>query len=147
MPRERALLDAGRRLAAITPTPSAIDISDGLLQDLGHVLDRSQVGAEIDASLLPLSPAYRAVMGDDVSHALRGGEDYELLFCLRPGHRESELARRLRVPVRCIGHITRHRQLKLIGADQKQYSKLAGGWDQLRTFPSRSTKLNSRSRS
>ena len=126
---------AGQRLAAIAPTPAAIDISDGLLQDLGHILERSRVGATLDVSSIPLSPAYVAVMGNDLSHALSGGEDYELLFCLRPGRRESDLARRLRVPVRRIGRITRGRRLELIGANQPDFSKRAGGWDQLRSVP------------
>ena len=51
---------AGFALAKIRPTPAAIDISDGLLQDLGHILERSRVGAEIDAASIPLSSAYRS---------------------------------------------------------------------------------------
>ncbi len=123
---------AGQRLAAIEPAPSAIDISDGLLQDLGHILERSRVGATIDAAAVPVSPAYRAVMGDDLIHALSGGEDYELLFCLRPGSRESELTRRLGVPVRRIGRITRRRRLEVIGSNAPDSTKRRGGWDQLR---------------
>ena len=80
---------AGQRLAALRPAPAAIDISDGLIQDLGHILERSGVGAEIDASRIPISPAYRALMGGDLVHALTGGEDYELIFCVRPGRSES----------------------------------------------------------
>ncbi len=135
-------LRAGQRLAAIVPTPSAIDISDGLLQDLGHILERSRVGAEIDSSSIPLSPAYRTVMGgDDISYAFSGGEDYELLFCLRPGHRESELTRRVRAPVRRIGRITRQRRLKVIGSHQPDLTKHGGGWDQLRSSPLKTIKL------
>ncbi len=125
-------LRAGQRLAAIKPAPSAIDVSDGLLQDLGHILERSRVGATIDATAIPVSPAYRAVMGDDLIHALSGGEDYELLFCLRPGSRESELTRRLGVPVRRIGRITRRRRLEVIGSNAPDFAKRSGGWDQLR---------------
>ena len=55
-------IEAGLALAKINPTPAAIDISDGLLQDLGHILERSSVGAEIDARAIPLSAAYRAAM-------------------------------------------------------------------------------------
>ena len=67
------------------------------------MLERSCVGAEIEAAAIPLSPAYRAVMGDDLELALGGGEDYELLFCLREGYAEAALTRRLGVPVRRIG--------------------------------------------
>jgi thiamine-monophosphate kinase len=127
--RPDARLLAGRRLARIRPAPAAIDISDGLLQDLGHILERSGVGAEIDASRIPTSPAYRAILGDDLSHALGGGEDYELLFCVRPGHSESQLRRRLGVAVRQIGKVVRGRGLKLVGAA----SAKTLGWDQLRS--------------
>ncbi len=48
-------IEAGLALAKIRPTPAAIDISDGLLQDLGHILERSRVGAEIDAAAIPVS--------------------------------------------------------------------------------------------
>jgi thiamine-monophosphate kinase len=83
-----------------------IDISDGLLQDLGHVASQSKVGAEIWASALPVSPSYdrfRKKAGLEI--ALSGGEDYELLFCARPQHRRRVLAleKRLKVPVKRIG--------------------------------------------
>ena len=129
-----ARLKAGQRLARINPTPAAIDISDGLWQDLGHVLERSGVGAEIEAGAIPLSPAYRAVAGDDLELALSGGEDYELLFCVRPGHSAAALTRRLGVPVRRIGRIIRGRGATLIGrnAVRMKIAPRAGGWDQLR---------------
>jgi thiamine-monophosphate kinase len=127
--RPTARLHAGQRLAALRPAPAAIDVSDGLMQDLGHILERSGVGAEIDASRIPISPAYRAVMGGDLTHALTGGEDYELIFCARPGYREAALSRRLRVAVRRIGTIVRGKQVKLIGAS----APIVAGWDQLRS--------------
>jgi thiamine-monophosphate kinase len=127
--RPRARLFAGNRLATIRPAPAAIDVSDGLLQDLGHIVERSGVGAEIDASRVPVSPAYRALMGDDLVHALTGGEDYELIFCTRPGYGESELSRRLRVAVRRIGAIVRGKQVKVIG----DTAPIVAGWNQLRS--------------
>ena len=65
---------------------AAIDISDGLCQDLGHVLEASGVGARVDARLLPLSPALLAVVGDTTARtlALSAGDDYELLFAVAP---------------------------------------------------------------
>jgi len=126
--RPDARLDAGQRLAALRPAPAAIDVSDGLMQDLGHILERSGVGAEIDASRIPVSPAYRVLMGGDLVHALTGGEDYELIFCVKPGHSESALSRRLGVEVRRIGRIVRGKRLKVIGAD----APIVAGWDQLR---------------
>ncbi len=72
-----------RRLAT-----AAIDLSDGLSGDLVHLCDQSGVGAEIDVSALPLSSAcrrYAATRGlDAADFALKGGEDYELLFTVSP---------------------------------------------------------------
>ena len=127
--RPHARLYAGQRLAALRPAPAAIDVSDGLMQDLGHIVERSGVGAKIDASRIPISPAYRALMGDDLVHALTGGEDYELIFCVKPGRRESELSRRLGVGVRRIGKIVRGTRVDVIGAS----APIDGGWDQLRS--------------
>jgi len=126
-----ARLKAGHALAAIRPTPAAIDISDGLVQDLGHILERSGVGAEIDVAAIPTSRAYRSVMGAEMELALSGGEDYELLFCVRPGHSERELSRRLRIPVRRIGRIIRGRPEVSIRGSAVQSPGFAG-WDQLR---------------
>ena len=61
---------------------AAIDVSDGLCQDLGHMLAASGTGARIDADLLPLSPALLEVAGTEAARelALSAGDDYELLF-------------------------------------------------------------------
>ena len=134
-----ARLAVGQRLAKIKPAPAAIDISDGLWQDLGHVLERSGVGAEIEAGAIPVSPAYRAVAADNLEFALSGGEDYELLFCLRPGHSEAALTRRLGVPIRRIGRIVAGRGARLIGeiGGRKIAAPRVVGWDQLRAHGAR----------
>jgi thiamine-monophosphate kinase len=123
-----ARLEAGARLARLRPVPAAIDISDGLLQDLSHMLDSSGVGADLDETKVPLSAAYREVARDDLSHALTGGEDYELLFCARTSLPERELSRRLGVRVTRIGAIRRRRGIGLA------HMKLpaSAGYDQLR---------------
>jgi thiamine-monophosphate kinase len=127
--RPSARLYAGQRLASMRPAPAAIDVSDGLMQDLGHILERSGVGAEIEASRVPVSSAYRALAGNSPEHALTGGEDYELIFCTRPGRSEAELSRRLRVRVTRIGTIVRGKGLKVTG----YRSPAIAGWDQLRS--------------
>jgi thiamine-monophosphate kinase len=124
-------IKAGLALAKIKPTPAAIDISDGLLQDLGHILERSRVGAELDAASIPLSSAYRAAMGDDLTLALGGGEDYELLFCARRGSSEEALTKVLGAPVHRIGRIIKGSHTLLRGAAGAILPKLRG-WDQLR---------------
>lgn len=71
---------AGGALAGIAH--ACIDISDGLLADLGHVCAMSRVGAEIDIDALPASDALRAVCDRATQRALQaaGGDDYELCF-------------------------------------------------------------------
>ena len=65
---------------------AAIDVSDGLCQDLCHVLAASGTGARMDASLVPLSRALLDVAGDTGARelALSAGDDYELLFTVPP---------------------------------------------------------------
>jgi len=126
-----ARLEAGRRLAKLMPTPAAIDISDGLLQDLGHILKRSCVAAEIDTESIPLSAAYRAVIGDDPALAMGGGDDYELLFCARTKLSAAALGKRMGVAVSRIGRIVPgHGTIRLTG---RYAASVPAGWDQLRS--------------
>lgn len=80
--RPIARLDLGQEL--LGKASAAIDISDGLLADAGHIAAASGVGIRVDAAALPLSAALRA-HGDSeqgLRWALAGGDDYELCFCL-----------------------------------------------------------------
>ncbi len=80
-------VDLGGRLRGIAR--SAIDISDGLLADIGHILEQSGVAAELHYDALPRSAAI-AACADDVLSAdclLAGGDDYELAFTAQPFHR------------------------------------------------------------
>ncbi len=83
----------GKELAVRHLATAMIDVSDGLLQDLGHLCEASQVGAVVEAPTVPLSEGYRTLLGArDWAPALAGGEDYELLFSApvtaRPGIQE-----------------------------------------------------------
>jgi thiamine-monophosphate kinase len=69
------------RLASRFAT-AAMDLSDGLAQDLGHLCDASGVGAEVELAHLPLTPTVRASLG--LEGAIAGGEDYELLLAVPP---------------------------------------------------------------
>ncbi len=95
---------------------AAIDISDGLLGDLGHVLRASGVGAVVDADSIPASPALAAVAtARRRACQLAGGDDYELLFTA-PAHRHAKIlqaAERARVPVARIGSIVAEPGLQL----------------------------------
>lgn len=59
---------------------SAIDLSDGLISDLGHIVKASDCGARIDLALLPFSDALSRHVEQALRWALSGGEDYELCF-------------------------------------------------------------------
>ncbi len=72
-------------LLARSHASAAIDVSDGLGQDLGHLCAASGVGAEVDVAALPVSPALRAHAGARAwEWALAGGEDYQLLLAVPP---------------------------------------------------------------
>ncbi|WP_240046962.1 thiamine-phosphate kinase [Paracraurococcus ruber] len=67
---------------------AAMDVSDGLVQDLGHLCRGGGCGAVLRAGAVPLSPAARALVATDpalLALCLTGGDDYELLFALPPG--------------------------------------------------------------
>ncbi|HEX5337446.1 MAG TPA: thiamine-phosphate kinase, partial [Gallionella sp.] len=88
---------------------SAIDISDGLLADLGHILDASRVGAQIEFAALPVSSAVKGFIDQPLGKrcVLSGGDDYELCFTA-PAARRAELldvAARLGLPLTRIGKI------------------------------------------
>jgi thiamine-monophosphate kinase len=75
---------------------AAMDVSDGLVQDLGHLCRASGCGAVVEAGSLPLSPPARAAIASDpalLRLALAGGDDYELLFAAPPERSEEVLAR------------------------------------------------------
>ncbi len=104
-----ARLAAGALLGRSGLAKAMIDLSDGLVQDLGHICKASGVGAEIDEAALPLSRAYRLLAAGDTAAALGGGEDYELLFAARPRDRDriEKLRPRLGVRLTRIGRCVR----------------------------------------
>jgi thiamine-monophosphate kinase len=103
-------LALGQALAGLAT--AAIDVSDGLVQDLGHLCRASGVGASLRLAELPLSPAYRrATAGrpDPWAPALSGGEDYELCVTVpvRKVGRALAAARAAATPLCVIGTVTR----------------------------------------
>ena len=112
---------------------AAIDVSDGLAQDLGHILERSRVGARLDVERLPLSPALFASLDWDaaISMALAGGDDYELCFTVPP-ERAAWLEPIAAVwDCRCtrIGVITAELDLHLARADGSSFLLKQRGYD------------------
>ena len=106
-PRVALGVELGRHRLAT----SMIDLSDGLSADLPHVCEASGVGAQIEANSLPLSPSLKvfakATAQSPVDMALRGGEDYELLFTSAASDHKKihALGHRLRVRITEIGRI------------------------------------------
>ena len=99
-------LAIGALLARKRLATAMIDVSDGLLQDLGHICTASLIGALIWEEALPLSGAYRKLAGNEgTRYALSGGEDYELLFCARRRDRKliDHLQHQLKVRLTRIG--------------------------------------------
>ncbi len=107
LPRPR--LELGQRLLGLAH--AAIDVSDGLAADLGHLCRASGCGAAIEAARVPLSEAARAVVAETpelLAVVLAGGDDYELLFAVAPeaAAEVAALAHEIALPLTAIGHIT-----------------------------------------
>jgi thiamine-monophosphate kinase len=107
-----------------------IDVSDGLSSDLGHLCDESGVGVQIREERVPLSRELRSakgLRGSPFSYALSGGEDYELLFTVRPENVKKLLS--LRIPVAEIGRITKAKERALILRGGTKAPLVPSGYD------------------
>ncbi len=109
----QARVEHGLFLAERDCVTAAIDLSDGLAQDLGHICEMSRVGAVIDLEKLPVSPYLAEYCGKNPKNAVRlclsGGEDYELLFTVREDGLETlipEWRSRFDLPATVIGGMT-----------------------------------------
>lgn len=110
-----------RRLAS-----AMIDLSDGLSTDLAHICEESRVGAEVSVEAIPRAQVGSPKRPADLSLALHGGEDYELLFTAPPSRSIPRSI--LGVPVTPIGVITRGR--KIVQVRRGVFSPLvARGWE------------------
>jgi len=116
---------------------SAIDVSDGLVADLGHILRASAVGARISLDRVPLSPAYRARFerAEGWTLALTNGDDYELCFTV-PAGKEQDIARiqqQCFVELSWIGEIAADAGLHVVAADGSDYAVPSAGHDHFAT--------------
>ncbi|MDG2951297.1 thiamine-phosphate kinase [Exercitatus varius] len=102
-------IQLGQALARRRISRCALDLSDGLVGDLGHILERSRLSAILDLDALPCSDALMRLYGREQSErlALQGGEDYELCFTLSPDKKPllEQYAQEFDVPVTRIGRI------------------------------------------
>ncbi|MCY4452599.1 MAG: thiamine-phosphate kinase [Immundisolibacterales bacterium] len=117
---------AGLALRSIAT--SAIDVSDGLCADLGHVLRASGAGATLEAARLPLSGELCAAFGrkQATDLALAGGDDYELAFTVPPGREKLLAGAELGVAVSRIGVVERGPGLRCLDGDGRPRSVPAG---------------------
>lgn len=135
-PARAALGQALRHSRAAT---AMIDLSDGLLADLGHLLAASKIGAVVETGQLPLSRVFAAAGATDptvLDLALKGGEDYELLFTAPPARAAdlALLADAAGVPLTRIGRITPPEDgLAVKDRNGRLLATRAAGFDHFRT--------------
>jgi len=111
---------------------SAIDLSDGLLGDLGHILQRSALGALLQTEALPRSAVLAAqAPALQLECLLHGGDDYELLFTAAPERRPAVLqaAAAAGVTVSCIGRMDAEPGLVLVDGQGRRTPVAARGFD------------------
>jgi thiamine-monophosphate kinase len=141
-PKERTMLvgrfrlpeprtELGPRLAGIAD--AMIDVSDGLVADLGHICETSGVGAVVELAALPLSPAARRLAAGDPGLLPRlagGGDDYELLFTAPPAAdvRLAALAAELDLRVTAIGRIESGGRVRLVDREGREIAVASGGY-------------------
>lgn len=129
LPRPRLAL--GQALAGIAR--AAMDVSDGLVQDLGHLARAAGCAAEIRADAVPLSEAARGVLAADpaqLGRVLGGGDDYELLFAADPADAPRVLAAAAasQTPVARIGRFLDGQGVTVLDAGGAPLALPSAGW-------------------
>jgi len=129
----------GRKIAELRCATAMIDISDGLMADLGHIMEESHVGASVRVDQIPRSEAFQKWASlyhpQPLDLALGGGEDYQLLFTAPGKALQQAIAdgRESDFPFFPIGKITPHSgKLSLITEDDRPYSPSCHGYDHFR---------------
>lgn len=108
---------------------AAIDISDGLLADLGHIVVKSGVGARLELNKLPLSSALTKINRKTAEQfALQSGDDYELCFTISPQHC-AEVEQLFKGQVTRIGMITNDDGIYSIDSDNNLAELIGAGYD------------------
>ncbi|KAF0219774.1 MAG: thiamine-monophosphate [Geobacteraceae bacterium] len=131
----------GAALAEAGIPAAMIDISDGLLADLAHILDQSGVGARLELDKIPLSDYFRGkcplITDDPYAVSLAGGEDYELLFTAPPARLEKARAilAKSGTQLSVIGEITGAGRLLVISADGSEYRTVNRGYNHFASNP------------
>jgi len=132
----KPFLREGRFLARRPGLHAAIDVSDGLSSDIGHIAKESSVGVRLYSDKIPLSPGLIEFCErfdlDPVEYALAGGEDYTLLCTISPDRMDSvarDYLETFKEPLYPIGEIIQDKRMEIIGLDNKVRSLSPRGWD------------------
>jgi thiamine-monophosphate kinase len=121
------------RIAAENGVACAIDLSDGLLQDIGHICERSNVGAMIRANNIPMSDELRAAYAKDALElACTGGEDYELVLVGDKDLLDAVTAQIGLTRLTVIGEIVAGSGVRLLDDAGKEIAFERAGWDAFR---------------
>ena len=135
--RPSARLELGQLLRKLVIANSCIDVSDGLLADLGHICNASGVGAEIQLSTLApsLHLSKQSELSDSWRFMLTGGDDYELCFTVSSSKQEkvAEISALLDLPLTAIGRLTSSPGIKCLDADGNEWLPEAMGYDHFKT--------------
>ena len=107
---------------------AAIDISDGLMQDLGHVCQASGLAAVIQANLVPISPEAAAQGPGIMELRLTGGDDYELLLAVPPEKAEALRAACTGIKITRIGVFQPGDGIELLGDGGAMFNLATSGW-------------------
>ncbi len=122
---------------------AAIDISDGLLADLAHILECSGVGATISSSKLPLSSHFKslATTADNPQLPLTAGDDYELILTIPPANQQhaQQIMDSLKCRFTCIGVIEKHNGLRCLDSQGHSIDPERQGFDHFRPKDSNET--------
>ena len=129
--RPKPRIELGLALGAVAT--SSIDVSDGLLADLGHILRESgSLGAIVDVSCLPLSLQAIEACGESLARqkALTGGDDYEICFTASSAQRSQieQLRDNCNVKLTCIGSVRMVAGIALTGTDNHDLTGIKSGY-------------------
>jgi thiamine-monophosphate kinase len=128
-------LALGRWLAQKQLPSAMMDLSDGLSTDLPRLCAASSVGARIEAERIPTTcvPGFHGKKRfEPLELALHGGDDYELLFAVRPSKTMQIPRSHKGVLLTPIGEVTKRRAISLIGEDGRETALANRGWDPFR---------------
>ncbi|NNL75152.1 MAG: thiamine-phosphate kinase [Desulfobacterales bacterium] len=136
----RPFLHEGRFLSSQNGVHAAIDVSDGLSSDIGHIAKESQVGVRLFADQIPVSENLiyfcRRFDFNPAEFAFAGGEDYTLLCTVSPDHADDVAEKYLKTfnsPLYPIGEVTNSGKLEIVDSSGRTKEFKPKGWDHFKS--------------